>query len=68
MLAALEEKAPRAQWPLHPALDGAVTRPRLRVDGMGPLVQDPLAFLTDTDIADAHAAGRRRGLKRRIFP
>jgi hypothetical protein len=61
-IAALEEQAPRVPWILHPVLDGEVPRYRLRVDGLGPLIQDPLAFLAHTDIADAHAAGRRLGL------
>ena len=61
-LAALEEQAPRVPWILHPVRDGEVPRSRLRVEGLGPRVHDPLAFLADTDIADAHAAGRRLGL------
>ena len=61
-LAAFEEQAPRAPWTLHPVMDDEVPRYRLRVEGIWPLIQDPLAFLADTDIANAHAAGRRLGL------
>ena len=61
-LAALEEQAPRVPWILHPVRDGEVSRSRLRVDGLGPRVQDPLAFLTDTDVTEVHAAGRLLGL------
>ena len=61
-LAASEEQAPRVQWTMHPVLDGEVPRYRLRVDGRGPRIQDPLAFLADTDITEAHTAGRLLGL------
>jgi hypothetical protein len=61
-LAALEEQAPRVPWILHPVRDGEVPRYRLRVDGLGPRVQDALAFLADTDVTEVHAAGRLLGL------
>ena len=61
-LAALEEQAPRVPWTMHPVRDGEVPRYRLRVEGRGPRVQDPLAFLADTDVTEVHAAGRLLGL------
>ena len=60
-LAALGEQAPRVPWILQPVRDGEVPRSRLRVDGLGPRVQDPLAFLADTDVTEADAAGRGWG-------
>lgn len=60
-LAALEGKAPRTLWTLHPVMDGVVPRSRLRSEGICARVRNPRACLTETDIAEAHAAGRRMG-------